>query len=135
MFLCILFNSGCFLNTFYAALDGLDFLNFGLKPFWEGKLLSEWKFDRNSLVFRKTSACELTCRHPQALLGTCTLKKGRISWANTTLKATTLNTEGTCLSRILIFRDKTFNSGKFWYRVLQPHLEMESPRSSFRNSA
>lgn len=33
-----------------------------------------------------------------------------------------LVTEGTCISRILIFRDKTFNSGKFCYHVLKPHL-------------
>lgn len=67
-FLCILFNSGCFLNTFYTALDGTDFLNFGLKAFWGSKLLSEWKFDGIILFFRKPQLV-LTCLYPQRFIG------------------------------------------------------------------
>ena len=104
VFLCILFNSGCFLNTFYTALDRLDFWNFGLKSSRGSKLLSEWKFDRKILFFRQPLLV-LTCRHPQSFIGCFEEEEDFMSeYSLTSYIYDLLNREGTCLSRILIFQ-------------------------------
>ena len=111
------------MNTFYTALDRLDFWNFGLKSSRGSKLLSEWKFDRKILFFRQPLLV-LTCRHPQSFIGCFEEEEDFMSVYNLTSHVYDLlkTGKGPAYLESWYFRDKTFNSGKFCYRVLQPHL-------------